>query len=86
MELLPPFNTRSTIDLVELLEKNQVEFRRTKDSRIKELILSILKVNPWERPLAREILVDPKLVAVMRENGLAHKCRGHKRLATARNQ
>lgn len=69
-----------------MIEVKPIAFRFRQDQRIKNLIKTILRKNPWDRPSCREILVDSGLTSMMKENGLENLFKNNKRKMVTRNQ
>ena len=49
------------------IKKNSIKFKKNLDSRIKNLITTILKIDPKERPSCQEILKMKPLIDLTRE-------------------
>jgi hypothetical protein len=52
------------------IKKNQIKFKKGLDPRIKNLIITILKIDPKERPSCQEILKMNPLIDLTRELGV----------------
>ena len=52
------------------INKNNIKFKKGLDSRIKNLILDILKHNQNERPSCSDILNNPNLISLLRQYNL----------------
>ena len=51
-----------------MIQNHKIKFGKKTDKRIKNLILKILKINPWFRPSCREILLDSGFNEMLKEH------------------
>jgi serine/threonine protein kinase len=66
----PPYMTRETSDPKMLIERTPLTFRYDLDRRISDLITSMLKIQPFDRPSCKEILMSKDLRDLAKENSI----------------